>query len=130
MNWTTAIVIGLALVAVVAMKRMSFVSAVVARKHLVSGGLVVDVRSPQEFSFDHVLGAVNIPLGELREDLPRRVPDKTRVLLVHCLSGGRSAIAKQQLKGMGYELVFNLGSLARAKRIVAESQVTRTQTDS
>ena len=80
MNWTAAIIIGLAVVAFFAVKQMSFVSAAVACKHLLSGALVVDVRSPQEFNSDHVPGAVNIPLGELRADLPRRVPVKTRVV--------------------------------------------------
>lgn len=104
--------------AIFALKRRSFVSADIARKHLTQGALVIDVRSTEEFRNGHVPGAVNIPLGELRESLPRRVQDKNQPLLVHCLSGGRSAIAKQQLKGMGYANVFNLGSLARAKQVV------------
>ncbi len=54
--------------------------------------------------------AVNIPLGESREILPRQVKDKSQVLLLHCLSGGYSGIAKHQIKGLGYQKVFNLGS--------------------
>jgi len=38
--------------------------------------------------------------------------------LVHCLSGGRSAVAKMQLRRLGYRNVYNLGSLGRAKQIV------------
>jgi rhodanese-related sulfurtransferase len=45
------------------------------------------------------------------------VKDQNQVLLVHCLSGGRSGLAKQQLKGMGYPNVFNLGSLSRTRMI-------------
>jgi len=47
------------------------------------------------------------------------VPDKSRALLLHCLSGGRSAIAKRQLRNMGYANAFNLGSLSRARRLVS-----------
>lgn len=119
MNWTIAIVIGIVFVALFALKRMSFVSAKVARKHLAAGALVIDVRSPEEYRSGHVENAVNVPLGELRESLPRRAKDKSQVLLLHCLSGTRSGMAKRQLKGMGYQNVFNLGSYGRAKQIVS-----------
>ena len=118
MNWSLALIIGGVIAAVFLLKRMSFVSADAARKHLAAGALVIDVRSPEEFRVGHVPNAINIPLGELRESLPRRVKDKSQVLLLHCLSGGRSGIAKHQLKGLGYPNVFNLGSYGRAKQIV------------
>ena len=101
---------------------MSFVSAEKACRLLRQGALVVDVRGPGEFNGGHLRGAVNIPLGELSHELPRRAPDKTQVLLLHCLSGTRSGIAKQQLKGLGYSNVFNLGSYARAEKLVRIAQ--------
>jgi rhodanese-related sulfurtransferase len=58
----------------------------------------------------------------LRESLPRRVKDKNQVLLLYCLSGGRSGIAKQRFKGLGYQNVFNLGSFGRARQIVGDSR--------
>ena len=121
-NWAIIISIAVFLLALFALKRLSFVSAGIARKHLAEGALVIDVRSPEEFRSGHVPTAVNIPLGELHNELPRRVQKKDQTLLVHCLSGGRSAIAKQQLKSIGYQNVFNLGSLARAKEIVSAAQ--------
>jgi len=121
MNWTVAIVAGAVLAAFFVLKRLSPVSAEVARKHLAEGALVIDVRSPEEFRNGHVPNAVNVPLNGLRENLPCRVKDKNQVLLLHCLSGGRSAVAKQQLKRLGYTNVFNLGSLARARKIVGKT---------
>jgi len=120
MNWSVAIIAGIVFVAFFVWKRLSFVSAEVARKQLAEGAVVIDVRSPEEFRSGHVPNAVNIPLDELRESLPRRVKDKSQVLLLHCLSGGRSGIAKQQIKGMRYQNVFNLGSYGRARQIVGE----------
>ncbi len=120
MNWNLVLIVGAVIAAVFLLKRLSFVSAAVARKHLAGGALVIDVRSPEEFRGGHVPNAINIPLGELRESLPCRVKDKSQVLLLHCLSGGRSGIAKHQLKGLGYAQVFNLGSLGRAKEIVEQ----------
>jgi phage shock protein E len=118
MNWTIAIVIGVVFVTLFALKRKSLVSPEVARKHLAEGALVIDVRSPDEFRSGHVPSAMNMPLGEIRESLPGRVKDRNQVVLLHCLSGTRSGIAKQQLKGLGYTNVFNLGSYGRAKQIV------------
>jgi phage shock protein E len=122
MNWIIPMVAGLVIVAFIALKRMALVSAALARKLVREGALVIDVRSPEEFRGGHLPSAVNIPLGELRESLPRRVKDKNQVLLLHCLSGGRSAVAKRQAKGLGYAKVFNLGSYGRAERIVGASR--------
>lgn len=118
MNWTIAIVTGLVLAAFFILKRLSLVSVEVARKRLAAGAMVIDVRSPEEFRCGHLPDAVNIPLSELREDLPRQVKDKNQILLLYCLSGGRSAIAKQRARSLGYSTVFNLGSYSRAKQIL------------
>jgi len=118
MNWTITIIAAVVFVAFFVLKRLSFVSAEVARQYLAEGALIIDVRSPEEFRGGHVPYAVNIPLGDLNQKVPVLVKGKSRVLLVHCLSGGRSGIAKHQLKRMGYTNVFNLGSLRRAKQIV------------
>src|SRR5450759_490217 len=116
--------IGAAFVTVFVLKRMSFVSPETTRQHLQQGALVVDVRSAGEYQGGHLPGAVNIPLGELRENLPRRVKDKNQFVLLHCLSGMRSGIAQRQLKSLGYQNVFNLGSYGRAKKIVGGVQLS------
>lgn len=118
MNGIWLVCIGAAFVLVFVLKRLSFVSSETARQYLQQGALVVDVRSAGEYQGEHLPGAVNIPLGELRESLPRRVKDKNQFVLLHCLSGTRSGIAQRQLKSLGYQNVFNLGSYGRAKKIV------------
>jgi len=101
-------------------KQQSLISPEKAREYLKQGALVIDVRTPGEFQADHLTQAINIPLGDLQDSLPQRVKDKNQVLLLHCLSGGRSEMAKHKLKGMGYPNSFNLGSLTRARKIVEE----------
>jgi phage shock protein E len=118
MSWSSILIIGLVLAVFLGLKRLGLVSADNARKYLKEGALVVDVRSTQEFKTGHLSNAVNIPLGELQTGLPRRVSDKNQVLLLHCLSGTRSSIARRALKAMGYANVFNLGSYGRAKSIL------------
>ena len=125
MDWTLILIVGGAVAAMLLLKRMSFVSAEVARKHLADGALVIDVRSPEEFRSGKVPGAINVPLGEVRAKIAQVAKDKEQPLLVHCLSGGRSAIAKQQIKNLGYPNVFNLGSLGRAQRIFTDTKQRR-----
>lgn len=119
MDPTTWIVIGAAIAAFVIYKRCTMASPQTAREWLKSGARVIDVRSREEYQGDHIPGAINIPLGELRDGITPLVPDKDQPLLLHCLSGGRSGIGKGLLKRMGYRKVLNLGSLSRARRIVS-----------
>lgn len=122
MDWTIAILAIVVIAAFYLFKRMNFVAEAEAREQLAKGALVIDVRSPEEFRGDNVPGAINLPLDGFSESILQRVPDRNQPLLVHCLSGGRSAIAKHQLQNLGYTKVFNLGSLGRAKQIVAAPQ--------
>ena len=120
MNWTTTLII-VAVVAVVFMlKTAGQISAKDALAHLKNGALVIDVRSPGEFNSGHLSAALNLPLDEIETALPRRVPDKNQVLLLHCQSGMRSGMAKKKLNGLGYANAFNLGSYGRAESILKQ----------
>ncbi len=119
MDWPFLLVLGALGGTLFLFQRLAFVRPEVARRHLAAGALVIDVRSPEEFRAGHLPQAVNLDLAVLREELPRLVPDRNRVLLLHCLSGGRSALGSRVARKLGYPQVFNLGSLGRARRIVA-----------
>jgi rhodanese-related sulfurtransferase len=118
MNWTLLLIAGAVIALLFVGKRLSFVSPEIAQSQLRSGALLVDVRSAGEYRARHLPGAVNIPLDELTASLAPRLADKNQVMLLHCLSGTRSGLARRQLKQLGYENVFNLGSYGRAQRIV------------
>jgi phage shock protein E len=124
------IVIAGAVIAFVLLKRISLVSAARAHECLKQGALVIDVRSQGEFRERHLPAALNLPLGQLREGILRHAPDKGQPLLLHCLSGTRSGIAKAQLKRMGYRNVFNLGSYGRAEKTVGAQGQARQSTRS
>lgn len=118
MDWTTFFVL-LALTALfVLVKRAGRISLADAREHLKNGALLIDVRSGGEFVSGHLPRAINLPVNEIAAILPRRVPDKSQVLLVHCQTGLRSGIAKRKMKAMGYAKVFNLGPYGRAAQAV------------
>jgi len=118
MNWILLLIVVAFVMAFLAWQRSGLVSPADVRKHLAGGALVIDVRSPEEYRGSHLPSAINIPLGELPGRLPQRVKDRQQPLLVHCLSGARSAVARRQLIDLGYANVFNLGSLARAREVL------------
>ena len=66
-----------------------------------SNGFLLDVREPVELVVEHVPGAVNIPMGQLRSrlgDLPR-----DREILVICRSGQRAYMATRILLQNGFK---------------------------
>ena len=117
-DWTPVLIFLVAVVVYVVMKRAGRVSSKDATEYLKTGAVVVDVRSATEFGIRHLPRAINIPLDEVEELLPRRVKDKNKVILMHCQSGARSEAAKKKAGSMGYAHAFNLGSYARAEKIV------------
>ena len=56
----------------------------------------MDVRTVGEFQAGSVPGAVNVPLSDLPDAMTKKVPDKNRVLLLHCQSGDERAYAATQ----------------------------------
>jgi rhodanese-related sulfurtransferase len=79
--------------------------------------LVVDVRDPTEVQQSgKIKGAVNVSRGmlEFRADPESQYHNsafqKDKTILLHCASGGRSALAGKTLQDMGYTDVFNIGS--------------------
>ncbi|HVG60586.1 MAG TPA: rhodanese-like domain-containing protein [Hyalangium sp.] len=78
--------------------------------------LVVDVRDPTEVQQSGKLkGALNVSRGmlEFRADPESQYHNpafqKDKTILLHCASGGRSALAGKTLQEMGYTTVFNIG---------------------
>ena len=119
MTWFPWLVIGGVAVAVLLLKRLALVRPEVARDWLKQGAMLIDVRSEPEFREGHLPGAINIPYERLRDELPQHAADKDQAILLHCLSGGRSQIAKGTARNMGYRHALNLGSYRRAEKIVA-----------
>jgi NADPH-dependent 2,4-dienoyl-CoA reductase/sulfur reductase-like enzyme/rhodanese-related sulfurtransferase len=68
--------------------------------------LLVDVRTPTEFTAGHIPGAINIPVDELRTRLNELPPD--RDLAVYCQVGQRGYIATRILIQKGFK-VRNIG---------------------
>lgn len=119
MNWTPLLIAVAVIAAFMILRRMSLVSSDAAKQYLGNGALVIDVRGSDEYASEHLQDAVNVPLGELSARISAVCPDKNRVILLHCLSGGRSAMAVGTLKSLGYTNACNLGSYSRAQGILS-----------
>jgi len=66
--------------------------------------VVIDVRETEEFAAgSRMVGARNIPLGELEARLPSAVKNKALPIILVCPNGGRSARALPTVKKLGYE---------------------------
>ncbi len=120
MNWAGILLFAAALALLFVLRRVGLISARAAREHLKNGALVIDVRTQGEYAAGHLRKAIHLPLEQIETALPKRVPNKNTVLLLHCQGGQRSAMARRQLQALGYTQAFNLGSMARAARIVNE----------
>lgn len=68
--------------------------------------MLIDTRTPEEFSFGTIPGAVNIPLDEMRDRLSEIPADKPIVLF--CAVGLRGYLAQRILIGRGYRNTANL----------------------
>lgn len=78
--------------------------------------VVVDVCEPGEFATGHVVGAKNVPFGELEKKLTSVVKNKGVPVILVCQSGARSGRAVALAKTLGYEQAQSLaGGLAAWK---------------
>ncbi|HWB28842.1 MAG TPA: rhodanese-like domain-containing protein [Chitinophagaceae bacterium] len=71
------------------------------------GAVIVDVRTPAEFSGGNIKGSRNIPLNILKNKIPELKKSGKPVIAV-CASGARSGMAKAIMQHEGIE-VYNGG---------------------
>ena len=71
--------------------------------------VVVDICESAEFAAGHIVGAKNIPLGDLEAKLVGAVKNKNLPLILVCQSGARSGRALAIAKKLGYEQAQSLG---------------------
>lgn len=70
--------------------------------------VVLDVREEGEFHNGHIINALHIPQGHLKDRLKELDKHKDKTLIVSCRSGSRSGQACAMLKKQGFDSVYNL----------------------
>jgi phage shock protein E len=71
-------------------------------------GLLIDVRTPQEFSEGHLEGAKNIDITSENFEAEIEKIDKNQALFVYCAIGVRSGRAAAFLRKKGFKNVIDL----------------------
>jgi adenylyltransferase/sulfurtransferase len=69
---------------------------------------LIDVREPDEVAQGAIDGSVALPRGQLEYKIDTITSDKERPIVCYCGGGGRSALAAQSLKKMGFKNVMSL----------------------
>jgi thioredoxin 1 len=72
------------------------------------GAVLLDVRTPAEFTEGHLAGAVNIDIYDAGFMDKIGKLDKSAPTYVYCRSGNRSGTAVRAMKQMGFAELYNL----------------------
>ena len=73
-----------------------------------TGGVLVDVRTPEEYEHGFIEGAMNINFNGPDFETEISKLDKSTPTFVYCMAGGRSSQAMQKMNELGFEEVYNL----------------------
>jgi thioredoxin len=76
--------------------------------------VLLDVRTPNEYSESHIDGAILIPVQQLEARLNELAGQKNKQILIYCRSGNRSTVASKILIDAGFTSVVNLKSGIRS----------------
>lgn len=74
--------------------------------------LIIDVRMPREFEYQHVEGAVNVQGSDWNGIRATIGEDRTKEVWLYCNTGRQSIIVKNMLEDCGYTNVRNCGTIA------------------
>jgi phage shock protein E len=73
--------------------------------------VLIDVRTPEEFSSGHIEGALNIDHSVIGQRIAMAGVGKDDEVILYCRSGRRSGLALETLKNMGYSKAQNYGGM-------------------
>lgn len=70
--------------------------------------ILLDVRTPKEVASEHLVNSTHLDFfsNSFKSELEKL--DKSKTVLVYCLSGGRSGKTMTVLKEMGFKEIYNL----------------------
>ncbi|HMB89271.1 MAG TPA: rhodanese-like domain-containing protein [Rhodothermales bacterium] len=77
--------------------------------------VLIDVRTPEEFSQGHLREARNIDLAAFRPQVLTQSLDPSQTYYLYCRSGRRSEYGTRILRELGYE-AYNIGGYGKLAR--------------
>jgi phage shock protein E len=78
------------------------------------GAIVIDVRTPGEFSSGHINGSTNVPLDKIKSKI-KKIENLKQTVIFCCASGMRSGQATSIAKSRGID-VYNGGGWSSLNR--------------
>jgi len=90
---------------------------------IAAGALLIDVRTPEEFSAGSLPHAINIPHGSIVEGVRALGIDPHEEIVVFCRSGNRSGKALAALTDNGFDSVINGGSVRSLQAALTAAEV-------
>jgi rhodanese-related sulfurtransferase len=80
-------------------------------------GVLIDVRTKEEYAEGHIKGSLNIPVGTLHEHIEKLRSLETNGLVVYCRTGRRAAKAIDLLLQAGVEnIIYMKGDMTEWKK--------------
>jgi thioredoxin 1 len=73
-----------------------------------NSAVIIDVRTPEEYSQGHLLNAKNIDWNSNEFEKQMALVDTSQTIFIYCLSGGRSASAVSKIRSMGFSNIYEL----------------------
>lgn len=78
-----------------------------AQAKIAAGAIWADTRLPSEYKYDHIQGAINLPLNEIRQ--LASTLDKRKAYVLYCQTGRRSSAAAFILTECGFQVAVLAG---------------------
>lgn len=76
--------------------------------------ILIDVRTKNEYDNGHLDSAINYDIMDMLNGSYPSI-DKNREVYLYCESGNRSMMAKNLMENVGFQKVFDLGSMEEAE---------------
>jgi len=94
-------------------KNNTTISYVEAKEKIINeNAILLDVRTQEEYENKHIDGAQLLTLDSINEQTAGSIIEsKEKIVIVYCQSGNRSSQAVRTLKELGYENVYDFGSI-------------------
>lgn len=70
--------------------------------------VVLDVRTAEEYNDGHIKNAVNIDFRSANFVSEMQKLDKNTTYVMHCKSGGRSSMALEKIKDLGFTKIYHM----------------------
>jgi len=85
--------------------------------------IIIDTQSRSGYEKNHLACATSLPWYDIDRRRAKTVlSDKTRPVVVYDLTGDRIEAEKKQLEALGYESVYDGGSMYSLRRLIEEKQ--------